>query len=73
MIIFYTLLFKTNNNDIVLIDEPEISLHIAWQQQLIDDLREIANETGVSLLISTHSPDIIGNNWSLVQALSSRE
>lgn len=73
LIIFYTLLFKTNNNDIVLIDEPEISLHIAWQQQLIDDLREIANETGVSLLISTHSPDIIGNNWSLVQALSSRE
>ncbi len=73
LIIFYTLLFKTNRNDIVLIDEPEISLHIAWQQQLIDDLREIANETGVSLLISTHSPDIIGDNWGFVQALSSRE
>lgn len=73
LIIFYTLLFKTNRNDLVLIDEPEISLHIAWQQQLIDDLREIANETGVSLLISTHSPDIIGDNWSLVQTLSSKE
>ena len=73
LIIFYNLLFKTSNNDIVLIDEPEISLHIAWQQQLINDLKEIAKETGISLLISTHSPDIIGDNWSLVQTLSSKE
>lgn len=73
LIIFYNLLFKTSNNDIVLIDEPEISLHIAWQQQLISDLKEIARETGISLLISTHSPDIIGDNWSLVQTLSSKE
>lgn len=73
LIIFYNLLFKTNNDDIVLIDEPEISLHIAWQQQLINDLKEIAKETGISLLISTHSPDIIGDYWSLVQTLSSNE
>ena len=73
LIIFYNLLFKTSNNDIVLIDEPEISLHITWQQQLINDLKEIAKETGISLLISTHSPDIIGDNWSLVQTLSSKE
>lgn len=73
LIIFYNLLFKTNRNDIVLIDEPEISLHIAWQQRLIDDLKEIARESGISLVISTHSPDIIGDNWSLVQTLSGRE
>lgn len=73
LIIFYNLLFKTNKGDIVLIDEPEISLHIAWQQQLIKDLKEIAKETGISLLISTHSPDIIGDNWNLVQTLSSKE
>lgn len=73
LIIFYNLLFKTNSNDLVLIDEPEISLHIAWQQRLIGDLTEIANETGISLLISTHSPDIIGDNWNLVQTLSGKE
>ena len=70
LIIFYTLLFRTQKNDIVLIDEPEISLHIAWQQRLIEDLKDIAKETGISLVISTHSPDIIGDNWSLVQTLS---
>ena len=73
LIIFYNLLFKTTKDDIVLIDEPEISLHIAWQQQLIADLKEIAKETGISLLIATHSPDIIGDNWNLVQTLSSKE
>ena len=73
LIIFYNLLFKTTKGDIVLIDEPEISLHIAWQQQLIADLKEIAKETGISLLIATHSPDIIGDNWNLVQTLSSKE
>lgn len=73
LIIFYNLLFKTNQNDIVLIDDPEISLHIAWQQRLIDDLKEIAKESGISLVISTHSPDIIGDNWSLVQTLSGEE
>ena len=73
LIIFYNLLFKTNSNDLVLIDEPEISLHIAWQQKLISDLKEIADETGISLLVSTHSPDIIGDNWNLVQTLSGKE
>lgn len=73
LIIFYNLLFKTNSNDLVLIDEPEISLHIAWQQRLISDLTEIADETGISLLVSTHSPDIIGDNWKLVQTLSGKE
>lgn len=73
LIIFYNLLFKTTKGNIVLIDEPEISLHIAWQQQLIADLKEIAKETGISLLIATHSPDIIGDNWNLVQTLSSKE
>lgn len=73
LIIFYNLLFKTKPNDLVLIDEPEISLHIAWQQGLIADLKDIVKETGISLVISTHSPDIIGDNWSLVQTLSGNE
>lgn len=73
LIIFYNLLFKTKPNDLVLIDEPEISLHIAWQQSLIADLKDIVKETGISLAISTHSPDIIGDNWNLVQTLSGDE
>lgn len=73
LIIFYNLLFKSSTNDIVLIDEPEISLHISWQQSLIRDLFDVSKESSITMLLSTHSPDIIGDNWSLVQTLESKE
>ncbi|EGO8064979.1 ATP-binding protein, partial [Enterococcus faecalis] len=65
LIMFYELLFKSNNETLVLIDEPEISLHISWQTLFIEDLKSIHKITGTNVLIATHSPDIIGSNWEL--------
>lgn len=73
LIMFYDLLFNCDSKDLVLIDEPEISLHLKWQQSLVDDLRNICKTNNLSLLIATHSPDIIGDNWNLVQTLSGKE
>lgn len=73
LIMFYDLLFNCDSKDLVLIDEPEISLHLKWQQSLIDDFRNICDNNKLSLVIATHSPDIIGDNWSLVQTLSGQE
>lgn len=73
LIMFYDLLFNCDSKDLVLIDEPEISLHLRWQQSLIDDLRNICANNKLSLLIATHSPDIIGDNWNIVQTLSGEE
>lgn len=73
LIMFYDLLFNCDSKDLVLIDEPEISLHLKWQQSLIEDLRSICKTNNISLLIATHSPDIIGDNWNLVQTLSGKE
>ena len=42
VIINYELLFKTEDNSIILIDEPEISLHIMWQEEIIKNLLRIA-------------------------------
>ncbi|WP_368853758.1 AAA family ATPase [Vibrio parahaemolyticus] len=39
-------------------DEPEISLHIKWQDMFISALREINSD--IQLILATHSPDIIG-------------
>jgi predicted ATP-dependent endonuclease of OLD family len=47
------------------IDEPEISLHISWQNRFIDDLKEITSISKASIVIATHSSDIIGENWDL--------
>lgn len=70
LVLFYELLFKCDDKDLILIDEPEISLHLDWLQKMIDDLLRITDANGASLLIATHSPDFVGDNYDLVQNLS---
>ncbi len=65
LILFYELIFKSSRGDLIFIDEPEVSLHISWQNKFIDDLKEITSINKVSIVIATHSPDIIGENWDL--------
>ncbi|MGQ2983659.1 AAA family ATPase [Flavobacterium sp.] len=65
LVLFYQLLFDLEPNTLLLIDEPEISLHISWQNQFINDLREIKRLNNFYAIIATHSPDIIDKNWDL--------
>lgn len=65
LILFYELIFKSHEGNLIFIDEPEVSLHISWQNKFIDDLKEITSINKVSIVIATHSPDIIGENWDL--------
>ena len=64
---------KFEDVDIILIDEPEISMHIGMQRMFIDNLRELletlSGYTNVKVLITTHSPDIIYNNPELVLSI----
>lgn len=43
---------------VVLIDEPEISLHVAWQQALPTLLDSISSSLECSFVVATHSPVI---------------
>lgn len=69
VVILYQLLFLTRPDSLVLIDEPEISLHVAWQKPFLKDLTSIAELTKVDFLIATHSPQIISNRWDLTVEL----
>lgn len=73
LVLFYELLFKMKPDSIILIDEPEVSLHISWQKKFIDDLRDVIKLTHMEIIIATHSPDIIGNNWGLSVELKGKE
>jgi predicted ATPase len=42
---------------IYLADEPELSLHVAWQERLVSSIRELNNSA--QLVFATHSPDIV--------------
>jgi len=65
LILFYRLIFHSQSGDMILIDEPELSLHISWQNKFINDLKDVTSINGVSIIIATHSPDIINDNWDL--------
>lgn len=52
---------------LILIDEPEISLHVDWQERVIEQL--YTPLIGSRLLIATHSPDIIINHRHLCNTL----
>jgi predicted ATP-binding protein involved in virulence len=63
------LLFKVKPNTLILIDEPEMSLHISWQQEFLKDLQKITKLSGLDILMATHSPDIINDRWDLTVEL----
>jgi predicted ATP-binding protein involved in virulence len=65
LVLVYDLLFSTKQDTLLLIDEPEISLHIAWQKKFLDDLRRIIELTPMDIVLSTHSPQLIGSNLDL--------
>lgn len=64
IILLYDMIFMTGRNSIVLIDEPENSLHVAWQREFIDDVEMISKANHSQVLIATHAPAIIGEHWN---------
>lgn len=59
--LFFNLVFADDNPSLILIDEPEISLHVAWQRTFIDDILEASQFTSPRFIIATHSPQVIGS------------
>jgi predicted ATP-binding protein involved in virulence len=65
ILLFFELIFETDAGLLLLIDEPEISLHITWQQKFLDDLLEVTKMNKLQVIVATHSPQIIGNHWDI--------
>ncbi len=72
LVLMYDLLFRVAPNSLVLIDEPELSLHISWQQYFLPDLLEIVKISNFDVIIATHSPFIIGSRRDLMVALEDK-
>jgi len=65
IVLFYELIFGIDHNVQLLIDEPEISLHIEWQLKFMDDLLRVAKHKNLRVTVATHSPQIINNHWDI--------
>lgn len=61
LLIIFKVFLMEKQPYILLMDEPEISLHIDWQHELINVIREL--NPNCQVIISTHSPSIFGDGW----------
>lgn len=59
--ILLTVLVEDGQPYALFMDEPEVSLHVDWQQQLIDLIREL--NPRAQIILTTHSPAVIMNGW----------
>jgi len=65
IVMFGRILFqrRLHAGGLILIDEPEISLHPEWQIQLSQALKEVTDLNKCFMLLATHSPTMIGDDW----------
>jgi len=59
--ILLTVLVEDGQPYVLLMDEPEVSLHVEWQKKLIDTIRELNPK--VQIVLTTHSPAVVMNGW----------
>ena len=62
LVILLTVLIEDNQHYVLFMDEPEVSLHVDWQQRLIDLILEL--NPNVQIILTTHSPAVIMNGWT---------
>ncbi|WP_460418713.1 AAA family ATPase [Pseudomonas sp. microsymbiont 2] len=61
LVLFTKIIVAAQPGRVLLIDEPELSLHVHWQQLLPQLLGLIARERSVRLIVATHSPTVVAN------------
>ena len=59
--ILLTVLIEDNKPEVLFMDEPEVSMHVEWQKQLIDLILQL--NPNVQIILTTHSPAVIMNGW----------
>lgn len=59
IVMLYELIFNVSDNSVLLIDEPENSLHLAWQKVFWQDMQLISSTKKLQVIIATHSSSIV--------------
>ncbi|PKP06783.1 MAG: hypothetical protein CVU10_04280 [Bacteroidetes bacterium HGW-Bacteroidetes-5] len=68
LILFSYIAFNSDDGRIFIIDEPELSLHIKWQEDFLDNLEKITPKS-TQLILATHSPILAGKKKEKAKVL----
>ena len=61
LIILLRIFLMNEQPYVLLMDEPEISLHIEWQYRLFEEIKKL--NPSCQIITSTHSPSLFGDGW----------
>lgn len=61
LVILLTVLVEDQQPYVLFMDEPEVSLHVDWQERLIDIILKM--NPNVQIILTTHSPAVVMNGW----------
>lgn len=73
IILAHAVSLEVPTGTVVLVDEPELSLHPEWQEDLLEDLERLAIERGVQFVLATHSPILGGTRPELRRSLDTSD
>ena len=62
LVIFSHVFFNKDRNTrpVFIIDEPELSLHLKWQEMFSEKI--LSSDNDIQFILATHSPEIVGEN-----------
>ena len=59
LILLTQALLRVDEPVVYIADEPELSLHVTWQEKLLESLVTLGGQK--QIIVATHSPDIVGD------------
>ena len=72
LLLFCYVLTARDAPTVFMIDEPEISLNIKWQRQLIQSLLDITKEASIQFVFASHSMELLSQHRSRVVKLANK-
>ena len=72
LLLFLSVFSWSDRAPLFLIDEPELSLNVKWQRQLVDSLIELSKNSDSQFIMATHSIELLAKHSELVTTLGSR-
>jgi predicted ATP-dependent endonuclease of OLD family len=64
----YAATYLSERGNVVLIDEPELSLHIDWQRMLLPKMAKFIGPR--QIIVCTHSPEIGAEYWDRIISMA---
>ena len=73
LLLFLNVLISNERAPLFLIDEPELSLNIKWQRNIVDSLLTMSRKSNCQFLLATHSIAVVADHLDRVEKLESDE